>query len=115
MLQHRTHRVRFPPFVPGPGKRGSLLGAFPHMIFNRKELDDGRNRRYPTFYCGADRLLGLRVELMEPIGEESKEYKALRRVCGGGGGDGVHCRGRLALGRRNLHGDRSPGNLRLFG
>ena len=54
------------PFTsPGPGKRGSLLGAFPHMIFNRKELDDGRSRRYPTFYCGADRLLGLRVELMD--------------------------------------------------
>ena len=32
---------------------------------------------------------GLRVELMEPIGEESKEYKALRRVCGGIGARSV--------------------------
>lgn len=54
------------PFVPGPGKRGSLMGQFPHMVLNRRDVESEHPaRRYPTFYCGADRLLGVRVELME--------------------------------------------------
>ena len=47
-------------FVPGPNGRGSRMGKFPHMVMRPQ-----RSSGVPTHYCGADRLLALRVELVE--------------------------------------------------